>query len=62
MRIVISEDILHAKANKLLANIGLLKVYIDDILILNKGNFAGHVEQLRICSSLICQTGLKMNA
>ena len=48
MGMVMSVDIFQAKVNKLLGNIEGLKAYIDNTLVLNKGNFADCVEQLRI--------------
>ena len=35
---------------------------LDDVLILNKGSFKGHIEQLRECSRRIQNAGLKVNA
>ena len=52
----------HAKVNKLLGDIEGVKAYIDNILILNKGTFAEHREQLRICFSCILKAGFKTNA
>ena len=42
-----SGEILQEKFNKFLVYIKLIKAHINDILVLNKGIFAGHVEELR---------------
>ena len=62
MGLVVSADIFQAKVNELLGDIEGVKAYIDDILVLNKGTFAEHVEQLRLCFNRIRRAGLKINA
>ena len=62
MEMVSSGDIFQAKVNELLGNIEGLKAYIDYILVLYKCNFVDNVEQLRICFSRICKSGLNNNA
>ena len=59
---VMSGDIFQDKSNELLCDIKRVKSYIDDIHVLNKGNFADHMEQLRICFSRIRKAVLKINA
>ena len=49
MGMCISGDIFQAKVNELLGDIDGVKAYIDDILVLNKGTFSDHIEQLRVC-------------
>ena len=46
----ISGGIFQGKCNELLSDIEEVKVYIDDIIVLNKGTFVDHVEQLRFFS------------
>ena len=58
----ISGDIFQAKVNEFIDNTEGVKAYVYDILVLNKCNFADHVEQLRICFSRICKSGLNINA
>ena len=41
---VMSGDISQEKISKLIDNIEGVNAYIDDILVLNKGTFADHVE------------------
>jgi hypothetical protein len=62
MGMCVSGDIFQAKVNELLGDIEGVKAYIDDILVLNKGTFKDHVEQLRVCFSRIQKAGLKINA
>ena len=62
MGMVISGDILQDKFNNILGDIEGVKAYIDNILVLNKGTFSDHVEQLIILSPLIRKAGLKINA
>ena len=62
MGMVISGDILQDKFNNILGDIEGVKAYIDNILVLNKGTFSDHVEQLIIFSPLIRKAGLKINA
>ena len=47
MGMLMSGEILQEKFNKFLVCIKLIKAQINDILVLNKGIFAGHVEELR---------------
>ena len=58
-RMVIYEDIFYSKLNELLGNILGVKAYIDDILVLNKGTFECHMEQLITCFLRICKAGWK---
>ena len=62
MEMVSSGDIFQAKVNEFIDNTEGVKAYVYDILVLNKCNFADHVEQLRICFSRICKSGLNINA
>ena len=62
MGMCVSGDIFQAKVNELLGDIDGVKAYIDDILVLCKGSFDDHMQQLRLCFSRIQQAGLKINA
>ena len=44
MGMLMSGYIFQAKSNKILDDIEGVKAYIGDILVLNKGTFADHVE------------------
>ena len=50
MGMVMSGYIFQSKVNELLGENEGVKAYIDDILVLNKGTFVDHVEQLRFFS------------
>ena len=43
---MISGDMFQAKSNEFLGDINGIKSYINDILVLNKGTFTDHLEQL----------------
>ena len=62
MGMFVSGDIFQAKVNELLCDIKGVKAYIDDILVLCKGSFDDHMQQLRLCFSHFQQAGLKINA
>ena len=62
IEMVTSGDIFQAKVKELLGDIKGVKAYIDNILVLNKGTFSDHAEQLIICFSRIRKDGLKINA
>ena len=55
-------EIFHDKFKELLVNIEELKAYINNILVLNKGTFAEHGEQLRICFARIYKAGFEINS
>jgi hypothetical protein len=57
-----SGDIFQAKVDELLGNIEGVKTYIDDILVINKGSFDDHLEQLDVCFDRIKKAGLKVKA
>ena len=46
MGVACSPDIFQAKINELLGDIEGTKAYIDDILVVKKGKFDEHLEQL----------------
>ena len=59
MGMCVSVDIFQAKVNELLGDIeGGVKAYINDIVVLCKGSFDDHMQQLRLCFSCIQQAGL----
>jgi hypothetical protein len=57
-----SGDIFQAKVDELLGDIEVVKTYIDDILVINKGSFDDHLEQLDVCFDRIKKAGLKVKA
>ena len=55
-------DILQAKVDELLGDIKIVKTYIGDIIVLRKGCFTKHIDQLRIVFGRLRTEGLKVNA
>ena len=62
MGICTSGDIFQDKVNELLVDIEGVKTYINDILVLSKGCFVNHIEQLRMIFETLRVSGLKFNA
>ena len=54
--------ILQAKVDELLGDIVGVKTYIDAIMLLGKGIFTQHIDQLRVVFSRLCVALLKVNA
>ena len=54
-------DIFQAKVDELLGDIGGIKTYIGDILVLIKDSFEKYIEQLRIIFGRLRAAGLKVN-
>ena len=57
-----SSDIFQAKVDKLIGDIEGVKKYINNILVLGKGGFYQHIDQIRVIFARICAIGLKANA
>ena len=57
-----SGDIFQSKVDELLGYIKGIKTYIYYILVLGKGSFENHIEQLRMIFFRLRATGLKVNA
>ena len=51
-----------AKIDDLIGYIEVIKLYIDDILVLNKESLSNHIEKLRITFGRLRAAGLKVNA
>ena len=56
-----SGDIFQAEVDELLGDIGAIKTYINDILVLRNDSFSNHIEQLRIIFDILRAEGLKVN-
>ena len=54
-------DIFQAKVNELQGDIKVAKLYIDYVLVLGKGSFSQHIDQLIVIFVRLCVTGLKEN-
>ena len=57
-----SGDIFQAKLDDLIGDIEVIKLYIDDILVLNKESLSNHIEKLRITFGRLRAAGLKVDA
>ena len=57
-----SPDIFQAKIYELLGDIQGVKAYIDDILVIKRGSFDEHLQQLEEVFGRCQKAGLKMNA
>ena len=57
-----SGDIFQAKVDKLLSDIKSGKMYIDDLLVLNKDSFENHIDQMGIILGRLRAAGLEVNA
>ena len=62
MGVSCSPDIFQAKIYELLGDIEGVKAYIDDILVIKKGSFKEHLEQLEEIFRRCQNTNLKLNA
>ena len=54
-------DIFQAKVEELLGDIEVFKPYIENILVLDKGRFYQHIDQVIVIFSNMCVTELKVN-
>ena len=57
-----SPDIFQEKMNELFDGLDFVRAYIDDLLILTKGSFEEHLEQLELVLQRLRDAGLKVNA
>ena len=62
MGVACSPDIFQAKIYELLGDIQGVKAYIDDILVIKRGSFDEHLQQLEEVFGRCQKAGLKMNA
>ena len=57
-----SPDIFQEKMSELMAGLEFARAYLDDLLIISKGNFDDHLEQLEQALNRLSEAGLKVNA
>ena len=57
-----SPDIFQEKMSSLFADLQFVRAYIDDLLIITKGTFKDHLEQVRTVLQRLKGAGLKVNA
>jgi hypothetical protein len=62
MGLCCAPDIFQSKINELLGDLDSVRAYIDDVLILSKDSFEGHLNQVRIVLSRMAKAGLRINA
>ena len=57
-----SPDIFQEKMSDLMQGLEFARAYIDDLLVVSKGNFETHLEHLDIVFTRLAEAGLKINA
>jgi hypothetical protein len=57
-----SPDIFQEKMNELFTGLDFVRAYIDDLLIITKGSFVEHLDQLGLVLARLESAGLKVNA
>ena len=55
-------DIFQEKMNDLMQGLEFCRAYLDDLLVISKGNFEDHLEQLEQVLSKLSEAGLRVNA
>ena len=62
MGVKCSPDIFQSKINEMLGDIDAVRAYLDDVLVLAKGNFKDHLTQVQEVLKRLQKAGLKVNA
>jgi Reverse transcriptase (RNA-dependent DNA polymerase) len=57
-----SPDIFQEKMGTLMQDLEYVRAYIDNLLIITKGTFEGHIDSLEVVFNRLKQAGLKVNA
>ena len=57
-----SPDIFQEKMSSLMAGLEFVRAYIDDLLVISKGNWEDHLDKLETVLERLKQAGLKVNA
>ena len=57
-----SPDIFQEKMGELMAGLDFARAYLDDLLIISRGSFEEHLEQLEQALTRLAEAGLKINA
>jgi hypothetical protein len=57
-----SADIFQAQMMDLMASLEYVQAYIDDLLIITRGNLEDHLSKIETVLTLLCDAGLKVNA
>ena len=62
MELCNSQDIFQEKMGTLYQDLKYIRTYIDDLLVLSRGDFPDHLEKLNTVLERIRESGLKVNA
>src|SRR5688572_13986952 len=57
-----SPDIFQEKMGELMAGLDFARAYLDDLLIISKGDFNQHLDQLEVTLTRLSEAGLRINA
>src|SRR6185369_12661947 len=57
-----SPDIFQEKMGELMSGLDFARAYLDDLLIISKGSFEEHLDQLEQALTRLAEAGLKINA
>ena len=57
-----SPDIFQEKMSKLMVGLEFARAYLDDLLLITKGDFNEHLDQLEQALTRLSEAGLKINA
>ncbi len=57
-----SPDIFQEKMSELMVGLEFARAYIDDLLVVSKGNFETHLDHLEQVLTRLAEAGLKVNA
>ena len=61
MGVSCSPDIFQSKINELLGDLDYIRAYLDDVLVLSKGTFTEHLQQVRVVLQRFQRAGLRVN-
>ena len=61
MGLKISADVFQREMTKLFSDLDFVLIYIDDILVVTKGDFQDHLEKLRIVLERFRKQGMQLN-
>ena len=62
MGLCVSPDVFQEKMSDLMVGLEFARAYIDDLLVVSKGNFETHIQHLEQVLTRLAEAGLKINA
>ena len=62
MGVACSPDVFKAKMSELMASLEFVRMYLDDLLCISKGNLDDHLKKVRKVLIRLQNAGLKINA